>query len=400
MAKSQRPSRPVRHNDTPLDGDAVVILDDLVRRAVRFGASDIHLEPKRDNLQVRFRIDGSMTEQGTVASDIGGHVVSRIKVLSRMDISERRLPQDGQFSLDPARGSRVHLRASTFPCSQGEKVVLRLLLGQSPISFDRLGMSAVMQARVRELVLKDQGFLVACGPTGSGKTSTLYAFLQLLDTANVNVVTLEDPIEVELSPITQGQTNVRVGFTFAAGLRAVLRQDPDIVLVGEIRDAETAAIALQASLTGHLVMTTLHTSNTVETIVRLVDLGIEPWIIANALSVILAQRLVRLVCPSCAETVELKADVVEDDEVLMRSGARVASVRGCKDCRGTGYRGRVAIFEVLEMNDEIRELIKAKSSAKTYRKLMRDLKIPSIRKIGFEKVRELATTVEEVMRVT
>ena len=400
MGKSQGPSHPVRHNEAPIEGDAVVILDELVRRAVRFGASDIHLEPKRDNLQVRFRIDGSMTEQGTVASDVGGHIVSRIKVLSRMDISERRIPQDGQFSLDPARGSRIHLRASTFPCSQGEKVVMRLLLGQSPISFDRLGMSAVMQARVRELVLKDQGFLVACGPTGSGKTSTLYAFLQLLDTASVNVVTLEDPIEVELSPITQGQTNVRVGFSFAAGLRAVLRQDPDVVLVGEIRDAETAGIALQASLTGHLVMTTLHTSNTVETIVRLVDLGIEPWIIANALSVILAQRLVRLVCPSCAETVELKSDVVEDDEVLMPRGARVASVRGCRECRGTGYRGRVAIFEVLEMNDEIRELIKAKSSAKAYRTLMRQLKIPSIRKVGLEKVRELATTVEEVMRVT
>src|SRR5689334_4509234 len=386
MAKSLRPSRPARPQEAPLEGDAVVILDDLVRRAVRFGASDVHLEPKRDNLAVRFRIDGSMTEQGTVPSDIGGQMVSRIKVLSRMDISARRIPQDGQFSLDPARGSRIHLRASTFPCSQGEKVVMRILLGQSPISVERPGMSGAMQARVRALVLKDQGFVVACGPTGSGKTSTLYAFLQLLDTASVNVVTLEDPIEVELSPITQGQTNVRVGFTFAAGLRAVLRQDPDVVLVGEIRDAETAGIALQASLTGHLVMTTLHTSNAVETIVRLVDLGIEPWIIANALSVVLAQRLVRLVCTSCAETVELKSDIVDDDEVLMAKGARVASARGCKECRGTGYRGRIGIFEVLEMNDEIRDLIKAKSSAKAYRKIMRELAIPSIRKVGFEKV--------------
>jgi general secretion pathway protein E/type IV pilus assembly protein PilB len=400
MGKSHRPSLPIRAQEVPLEGDAVVILDELVRRAVRFGASDIHLEPKRDHLSVRFRIDGAMTEQGTVPSEIGGHMVSRIKVLSRMDIAERRIPQDGQFSLDPTRGARVHLRASTFPCSQGEKVVMRILLGQSPISFERLGMSATMQARVRELVLKDQGFLVACGPTGSGKTSTLYAFLQLLNAASVNVVTLEDPIEVELSPITQGQTNVRVGFTFAAGLRAVLRQDPDVVLVGEIRDAETAGIALQASLTGHLVMTTLHTSNTVETIVRLVDLGIEPWIIANALSVILAQRLVRLVCTACAQTVELTSDVVEDDEVLMARGARVACARGCKECRGTGYRGRIAIFEVLEMNDEMRELIKAKSSVKAYRNVMRDLKIPSIRKVGFEKVRELVTTVEEVMRVT
>jgi general secretion pathway protein E/type IV pilus assembly protein PilB len=389
-----RPAEPVH------EGDAVVLLDEFVRRAVRFGASDIHLEPKRDNLQVRFRIDGSMTEQGTVASDVGAQMVSRIKVLSRMDISERRIPQDGQFSLDPQRGSRIHLRASTFPCSQGEKIVMRLLLGHSALAFDRLGMSAGMQARIRELVLKDQGFLVACGPTGSGKTSTLYAFMQLLDAASVNVVTLEDPIEVELAPITQGQTNVRVGFTFAAGLRAVLRQDPDVVLVGEIRDAETAGIALQASLTGHLVMTTLHTSNTVETIVRLVDLGIEPWIIANALTVIVAQRLVRVVCQSCAETTELQNDISEEDMVIMPRGARVAVARGCKDCRGTGYRGRVGIFEVLEMSDEIRDLIKAKSTAKAYRKLMRELKVPSIRQVGCEKVRELVTTVDEVMRVT
>ncbi|MET0594340.1 MAG: GspE/PulE family protein, partial [Polyangiaceae bacterium] len=399
MGKSQRPSgstRSIGPAESLLEGDAVVILDELVRRAVRFGASDIHLEPKRDHVQVRFRIDGSMTEQGTVPPDVGGQMISRIKVLSRMDISERRIPQDGQFSLDPQRGSRIHLRASTFPCSQGEKIVMRLLLGQSAIQFDRLGMNTAMQTRVRELVLKDQGFLVASGPTGSGKTSTLYAFLQLLDSASVNVVTLEDPIEVELSPITQGQTNVRVGCTVAAGLRAILRQDPDVVLVGEIRDAETAGIALQASLTGHLVMTTLHTSNTVETIVRLVDLGIEPWIIANALTVALAQRLVRVVCSSCAETTELREDIKEEDVVLLSRGARVAVPRGCKECRGTGYRGRVGIFEVLEMNDEIRDLIKAKSSAKAYRKVMREMRIPTIRQVGFEKVRELQTTVEEV----
>jgi len=397
MPESFRPSRP---NDPPFDGDAVTILDELVRRATRFRASDIHLEPKHDNVQVRFRVDGSMTEQGTVTSEVGSQIVSRIKVLARMDISERRIPQDGQFTLDPARTARVHLRASTFPCAQGEKVVLRLLMGQGPIMFERLGMNAAMQARVRELVRKPQGFLVACGPTGSGKTSTLYAFLQLIETTKVNVVTLEDPIEVELHPITQGQTNARIGFTFAAGLRAVLRQDPDVVLVGEMRDAETAGIALQASLTGHLVMSTLHTSTAVETIVRLVDLGIEPWIIANALNVIFAQRLVRLVCTSCAETVELATNIMEDDEVLLPAGIRVAKPRGCAYCRGTGYRDRIGIFEALEMTDEFRELIKGKASAKHYRQLMRERRIPSIRKVGFDKVRELATTVEEVMRVT
>ena len=273
---------PTLADDAPIEGDAVVILDELVRRAIRFGASDIHLEPKRDHMQVRFRIDGAMTEQGVITADVAPQVSSRIKVLSRMDISERRVPQDGQFTLEPGP-ARVHLRASTFPASQGEKLVLRILMGQSLIPFDRIGMSTSMRARVRELVCKPQGFLVTSGPTGSGKTSTLYSFLQLIDTAAVNVVTLEDPIEVELHTITQGQANLRTGFTFAAGLRAILRQDPDVILVGEIRDAETAGIALQAALTGHLVMTTLHTSDAVETIVRLVDLGVEPWIIANAL---------------------------------------------------------------------------------------------------------------------
>src|SRR4051812_26532246 len=220
MPTSFIPSRP---DQAPIEGDAVVVLDELVRRAVRYGTSDIHLEPKRDHLQVRFRIDGEMTDQGKIAIEISPHVISRIKVLSRMDISERRIPQDGQFTLEPS-GGRIHLRASTFPCSQGEKIVLRIQRSQNLIAFEALGMSAPILARVRDLVTKPQGFLVTSGPTGSGKTSTLYSFLQLIDTTSANVVTLEDPIEVEVQSITQGQTNARTGFTFAAGLRAVLRQ--------------------------------------------------------------------------------------------------------------------------------------------------------------------------------
>jgi general secretion pathway protein E/type IV pilus assembly protein PilB len=257
-----------------------------------------------------------------------------------------------------------------------------------------------MQARVRDLLMKPQGFLVTCGPTGSGKTSTLYAFLQLIDTSAVNVVTLEDPIEVELSSITQGQTNARTGFTFSAGLRAILRQDPDVILVGEIRDAETAGIALQASLTGHLVMSTLHTSDSVETIVRLVDLGIEPWIIANALSVVLAQRLVRLVCQGCAQTEELAGDLVVDDELLCVAGTKVAVPRGCSQCRGTGYRGRTGIFEVLEITDEIRELIKTKATSLAYRDVLRRRQIPTLRQIGMHKASAGITTIDEVLRVT
>jgi len=380
--------------------DAVAILDELVRRATNLGSSDIHLEPKRDRLQVRFRIDGTMVEQPSIDLDISTQVISRIKVLARMDISERRLPQDGQFTLEVGLGFLVNLRAATFPCTQGEKLVLRLLLGQNLIAFDKLGFDPVMTARVKEMVLRPQGFIVTCGPTGSGKTSTLYAFMQLLDTAKVNVVTLEDPIEVELYTITQGQTNPRTGFTFAAGLRSVLRQDPDVILVGEMRDAETAGIALQAALTGHLVLSTLHTSDVVETIVRLVDLGIEPWIIANALSGVIAQRLVRQACPHCRQNVPLEMDLWDGDEVLLTAGSIVSQPKGCARCHRTGYKGRTGIFQVLEIDDELRELVKTKSTAAQYRDALRTRKIPSLRRIGFNKVSAGITTVEEVIRVT
>ncbi len=380
--------------------DAVAILDDLVRRAVKMGASDIHLEPKRDRMALRFRVDGSMNDQGRLVPELGLQVVSRIKVLARMDIAERRLPQDGQFTLDAGLPARVHLRASSFPCSQGEKVVLRILLGQSLIAFDRLGMDEPTQKRVRALISQPQGFVVTCGPTGAGKTSTLYGLMQLVDTASTNVMTLEDPIEVELYTITQGQTNVRAGFTFAAGLRAILRQDPDVILVGEMRDGETAGIALQAALTGHLVMSTLHTSDTVETIVRIVDLGIESWIVANALSAIIAQRLVRVACRHCREPFKLEHDVWDGDEVLLVAGTETFTTRGCRECHNSGFKGRTGIFELLEIDDEIRDLIKAKSSVVEYREVMRRRNVATLRRVGVEKALAGITTVAEVTRVT
>lgn len=383
-----------------VEGDAVAILDEIVGRAVAMGASDIHFEPKWDRVRVRFRIDGYLVEQPSIGHEVAPQVVSRIKVLARMDISERRLPQDGQFKLETGLPFLVHMRAATFPCTQGEKVVLRLLMGQGLIAYEGLGMSRETQQRTRRLVQQPQGFLVSCGPTGSGKTSTLYALLQLIDTEKVNVLTLEDPIEVELYSITQGQTNARQGFTFAAGLRAALRQDPDVILVGEIRDAETSAIALQAALTGHLVMSTLHTSDAVETIVRLVDLGIEPWIIANALSGVIAQRLVRVVCPHCREQVALESDFWDGDEILLTEGAEVVKPRGCSRCHQTGYLGRTGLYQVLEIDDEIRTLIKAKSTAAEYRELLRSRRVPSLRRAGFDKVTAEVTTIEEVRRVT
>ncbi len=386
-------------DEEELESGAVVVLDEVVRRAAAANASDIHLEPKRDRLNVRFRVDGEMVEQPSVPLDIASEVVSRIKVLARMDIADRRNPQDGQLTLGP-ESKPVHLRASTFPSSVGEKVVLRLQLGHALIPFDKLGIEADAQARIRELVSRPQGFLVTCGPTGAGKTSTLYSFLKLIDTRSSNVVTLEDPIEIEIPSITQGQTNVRAGFTFATGLRAILRQDPDVIMVGEIRDAETAGIALQAALTGHLVLSTLHTSDTVETIVRLVDLGVEPWIVANAVSAILAQRLVRVVCKKCQEWVRLDAPVMDGPEQLLPAGASVIRPRGCSACLKTGYKGRTGIFEMLVIDDDIRELIKAKASPRDYRVLLRERKIAGLRALGLEKVKAGVTTLDEVVRVT
>ena len=380
--------------------DVVVLLDEIVRRATIKGASDIHLEPKRDRMVVRFRIDGAMAEDGSLGADVAAQVVSRVKVLARMDIAERRLPQDGQLTVETAPGARIHLRASSFPCVFGEKIVLRILLGQELIGFEQLGLHPDVASRVREIVRRPQGFVVTCGPTGSGKTSTLYSFMQLLDTTRVNVMTLEDPVEVDIGAINQGQTHTRAGFTFASGLRAILRQDPDVILVGEIRDAETASIALQAALTGHLVLTTLHTASTMETIVRLVDLGIEPWVVANALSAVIAQRLVRVACSMCRETVKLEADLWDGDEVLLPAGSPIVRPRGCSACFKTGYKGRVGLFEVLVVDDELRDLVKAKAGQREYRTWLGARHVPTLRRVGFEKVREGITTVDEVMRVT
>ncbi len=384
----------------PLEQGAVLVLDEIVRRAVRAKASDVHLEPKRDRLGIRFRVDGEMVEEQSVPLDIALEVVSRVKVLARMDIAERRVPQDGQLTLSPGPGELVHLRASTFPSSLGEKVVLRILSGQTLIEFDRLGLDARTQAVVRDLVNRPQGFIVSSGPTGAGKTSTLYSFLRLIDTRRTNVVTLEDPIEIELPQITQGQTNIKAGFTFATGLRAILRQDPDVIMVGEIRDAETAGIALQAALTGHLVLSTLHTSDAVEGFVRLVDLGVEPWIIANALTAVLAQRLVRIVCKNCREQVVLEKSIVDGEETIVEAGAKVVRPRGCAACMKTGYKGRIGIFEVVVVDDEMRELVKAKASPRDYRQLLRKSGIPSLRRAGLQRVLDGTTTVDEVVRVT
>ncbi len=391
----------MKGNET-IELDAVKVLDHLVQRAVSIKASDIHLEPRRKSLNVRFRIDGVMSDQGTLPLDLAPPLLTRVKVLGRMDMTIRRLPQDGQFSLEMSDGHLVHLRASTFPAIHGENLVLRVLLGHELIAIEDLGMDSHELAGIRGLTKLTSGLIVVCGPTGSGKTSTLYSIIRELDTANQSVVTLEDPIEVEFSDVTQGQTNPRAGFTFSSGLRAILRQDPDVIMVGEMRDPETASIALQASLTGHLVLTTLHTSNSVESITRLIDLGVEPWIVGNALQALVAQRLVRTLC-HCSVPMLTENDVVlssDDRRVLLPKGSTVKRAVGCGSCHDTGYVGRTAIFEVLDVDDDLRDLIKGQASTRAYRSQVEKIGMRSLREAGIERVVEGRTTLEEVLRVT
>jgi general secretion pathway protein E/type IV pilus assembly protein PilB len=383
------------------DLDAVQVLDHLVRRAASAGASDIHIEPKREALRVRFRIDGVMVSQGQLPLELAPSLTSRVKVLGRMDMTERRLPQDGQFSLDLGGGPLVHLRASTFPAIHGETLVLRVLLGHQMIAVEKIGMEPADLARAKRLATRPSGLIVVCGPTGSGKTSTLYSLLKVMNTAELSVVTLEDPIEVEFGEITQGQTNVRQGFTFAAGLRSILRQDPDVILVGEMRDAETAQICLQASLTGHLVLSTLHTSDAVETVTRLIDLGVEPWIVANSLLAVLAQRLVRVLCEGCAEKYALEQDLLDEDgKPLLLKGAELRRAKGCVRCHQTGYRGRTGIFELLEIDDDLRELIKSRAAKRDYREKIRAAGLIPLRETAVRKATAGVTSLEEVLRVT
>jgi general secretion pathway protein E len=389
----------------PIELDAVKVLDHLVQRAVKIGASDIHIEPKRKSLKVRFRVDGVMAQQGSLPLDLAPALLTRVKVLARMDMTIRRQPQDGQFTLELSDQNLVHLRASTFPAIHGENLVMRVLLGHQLIPLERIGMDPASLVHIRRLLTLSSGLIIVAGPTGSGKTSSLYSMIQQLDTANLTVVTLEDPIEVELDAVTQGQTNARIGFTFAAGLRAILRQDPDVIMVGEMRDPETAQIALQASLTGHLVFSTLHTSNTIETVTRIVDLGAEPWIVANALQGVIAQRLVRILC-TCAEAYELATNVTADraaegdDRILLPAGTPVRRPNGCERCHQTGYVGRTGIFEVLVIDDELRDLIKGRASRRAYRDHILQTGMARLRQVGIQRVAAGVTSLEEVLRVT
>lgn len=390
------------HQDArPEGGEIIRLLDQLILKAVEARASDVHLEPKPSRLRVRLRVDGVMVEQRSLSSRLIQPLLSRIKVLAGMDIAEKRLPQDGTFSVRlGSHDAQVAVRASTFPSVSGEKVVLRLLLGARTIPLDDLGLAQDQLASVRRMLTHHNGLLLVAGPTGSGKTSTLYALLQEMDTEHRNVITLEDPIEVQLPEITQGQVDNKAGFTFAKGLRAVLRQDPDVILVGEMRDGETASTAVQASLTGHLVLSTLHTSSTVETMTRLVDMGLERSVVGNALVGIISQRLIRKVCPHCMVYVPLTAEVSQALDLDLPPDVDLVQAPGCSACMNTGYRGRMGLFEVVEVDDDLRQDIKEMASPRDIKRVLKERGVSSLRESGLRMVEEGETTWQELVRVT
>jgi len=385
------------------DRAPVIKLVNLVLfEAVQQQASDIHIQPYEERLIVRMRIDGVLFDIFDLPAGILEEVVSRVKVMARMNIAEKRLPQDGRATVQV--GDRViDLRVSTVPASHGERVVIRLLDKSARLyTLDELGMDAASLARYQQLISVEHGLILVTGPTGSGKSTTLYASLGQINSKQRNIITLEDPIEYQLDGISQIQISEKKGMTFASGLRSVLRQDPDIVMIGEIRDRETAVMAIQSALTGHLVFSTLHTNDAASAVTRLLDLGIEPYLVGSSLMGVLAQRLVRRVCKHCAQPYKPGPEELETlhyeptDEALagFRKGA------GCDKCRQTGYHGRVGCFELLTVDDEVRKLVTGHATASEIDAAARRGGMVSLSQDGLNKVAAGKTTLEEVMRVS
>lgn len=381
------------------DAPIIKLINAMLSEAIKENASDIHIETFEQTLQIRFRVDGVLREILRPNRKLASLLVSRIKVMAKLDIAEKRIPQDGRISLRIA-GRAVDVRVSTMPTGHGERVVLRLLDKNSArLDLQDLGMTKNNRQIFSQLIEKPHGIILVTGPTGSGKSTTLYAGLSQIDHKERNVLTVEDPIEFAIEGIGQTQVNTKVDMTFARGLRAILRQDPDVVMVGEIRDLETAQIAVQASLTGHLVMSTLHTNTASGAITRMEDMGVEPFLLSSSLLGVLAQRLVRTLCPHC------RASHLPDEEELkilsLASDNQQPIYRavGCSECNHKGYKGRTGIHELLFVDDQVRELIHNGKAEQAIERYIRKI-IPSIRRDGFDKVMAGITTLEEVLRVT
>ncbi len=381
------------------DAPVIRLINALFTQALRDGASDIHVEPFETRSVVRLRIDGTLRDLIEPARALHGAIVSRVKIMAQLDIAEKRLPQDGRITLRVA-GKPVDVRVSTIPTGHGERVVMRLLDKQAGrLDLTRLGMEDVTLAHMDRLILEPHGIVLVTGPTGSGKTTTLYAALSRLDATALNIMTVEDPIEYDLDGISQTQVNTRIEMTFARALRTILRQDPDVVMIGEIRDLETAQIAVQASLTGHLVFATLHTNDAVSAVTRLVDMGVEPFLLASSLIGVVAQRLVRRLCLEC------RKPFVADTEQLRILGltptnGTLYSAQGCPACNRSGYRGRTGIYELLTVDDELRKLIHDRASEQTLRAHVLSRGMRSLREDGMRWAGQGVISLEEVVRVT
>jgi len=384
-----------------VDAPIIKLVNGILIKAIKLGVSDIHIEPYEKSFRVRYRLDGVLRKAMGLPLKIKNAITSRVKIMSRLDIAEKRLPQDGRIKLKLGRGREMDFRVSTLPVLYGEKVVLRLL-DKSNLQLDmtKLGFEPFSLERFQDAIHQPYGMVLVTGPTGSGKTTTLYSALSELNKESDNIMTAEDPVEFNLSGINQVQMHDDIGLNFAAALRSFLRQDPDIVMVGEIRDFETAEIAIKAALTGHLVLSTLHTNDAPSTVNRLLNMGIEPFLVASSLNAIVAQRLARRICKDCTESIDVPPQALIDigvppDEV---SEFKLQKGKGCNTCAGTGYKGRVALYEVMRINDELKELIlNGASTTELKREAMRH-GMKSLRQAGITKIKEGVTTIEEVLR--
>ncbi len=383
------------------DAPVVHLVDLLIRQAVKQGASDIHIEPQRDKLLVRYRIDGVLYETPPPPKKLHPPIVSRIKIMSHLDIAEKRLPQDGAMSMR-VDGRIIDIRVSTVPTIWGEKVVLRILdKSRVPLDLARLGFKTKDLELFRKGIHSPYGLVLLTGPTGSGKTTTLYAALNEINTIHKNIMTVEDPVEYQLEGINQVSIKPTIGLTFASVLRSFLRQDPDIIMVGEVRDLETAEICVRAALTGHLVLSTLHTNDAPSAITRLIDMGVEPFLLMPSLLVVVAQRLVKVLCPKCKAPFEPKSGAGKFDELLIKEGVELAyAAKGCDDCNYSGYKGRIAIHEVLFVDDFIRSLIAKGADSHQISLEAQKRGMTTLWQAALDRVREGITSIEEAVSAT
>lgn len=373
-------------------------VNSIIEQAVREGASDIHFEPTEKLLNIRYRIDGILHKLTTVPKEQQDAMLSRVKIMSEIDIAEKRLPQDGRVQIAVDKKD-VDIRVSTFPTIYGESIVMRILVkSEKPPVLSELGFSAEILSDLEQLIKRPNGIILVTGPTGSGKTTTLYAALTLVNTSDRNIITLEDPVEYRLSGIRQSQIAPKAGLTFAQGLRAVVRQDPDVIMVGEIRDVETASIAIHAALTGHLVFSTLHTNDASGAVARLVDMGIEPFLVSSSIIGVVAQRLVRVNCKECKQSVAVPAAMMQSLRIPKKEDFRYFKGKGCANCKMTGYKGRTVIGELMLPNAAIRQLIIEKVSSERIKETMIASKMPTLLDDGIRQVNAGATTLEEVLR--